>query len=99
MTAKQRNNARRYGVHLHRSPGAVAGAKLPTASVLHELAQYAHEELVILRLRQPGHGDGADHTNASDDDRKRAAVRSIARGIEQRVLFDGAPLAPVKGAQ
>eukprot|EP01034_Spumella_vulgaris_P030670 gene30670-37921_t len=37
---------------------------------------------MILGLRQPGHGDGANNAHAPDDDGKRAAVRRVVLAVE-----------------
>ena len=41
-----------------------------------------HDEFVILGLRQSRHGDGADHADPANVDRKRTAVRRIWIRIE-----------------
>src|SRR5258708_17843328 len=51
-----------------------------------EDGERAHDELVILLLRQAGDGDRADHADVPHNRRECATMRGVLRRIEQRAL-------------
>ena len=49
-----------------------------------KLAQHGNHQCVVFLLRQPRHGNRPHGTDIAHDDRKRAAVGSVAIGIQPR---------------
>src|SRR5450830_182556 len=68
---------------------------LPSSATGEEPAHALDNECVVLQLRQPRHGDRADHPGAADAHGERAAVGGEQTGIEAVALLEGALREPV----